>query len=233
MLTTVATRVLTLSAVTVDLDGHTALHGVNAEARAGRLLAVVGPNGSGKSTLLSVAAGLLIPSTGSAERPKGTRVALVPQSTHLPPHLPLTVRDVVTMGTWATLGAWRPSRRADRARVRNAIDAVGLAGLAHRPIGAVSGGQRQRTLLAQALVQRADLVLLDEPMAGLDTASRSIIADAVTRLTSAGAAVIAVTHDLTEFRRIDDLLELDDGRVVERPSTRCTRSGTATRDETG
>lgn len=216
MRTTIATRVLMLAGVSVDLDGHPALRGVTAQAHAGRLLAVVGPNGSGKSTLLAVAAGLLTPTTGSVDRRKGMRIALVPQSTHLPPHLPLTVRDIVTMGTWAALGAWRPARRTDRARVRDAITTVGLTDVARRPIGAVSGGQRQRTLLAQALVQRADLVLLDEPMAGLDAASRRIIADAVAQLTSDGAAVIAVTHDLAEFSGIDDVLELADGRAVER-----------------
>lgn len=216
MRTTPATQVLQLTDVSVDLDGHPALRGITVQVHAGRLLAVVGPNGSGKSTLLSVAAGLLTPTSGAADRLRGARIALVPQSTHLPPHLPLTVRDIVAMGSWGALGAWRPARRTDRARIRDAIATVGLTDLGHRPIGAVSGGQRQRALLAQALVQGADLVLLDEPMAGLDAASREIIADAVAHLRSDGAAVIAVTHDLAEFRSIDDVLELADGRAVER-----------------
>lgn len=209
------TRVLTLRGVAVDHDGHPALRGIDVDAHAGRLLVVSGPNGSGKSTLLSAAAGLVVPQTGSVEVRPGTRIALVPQSTPLPAHLPLTVHDLVAMGTWARLGSWRPARRADRSSVADAIETVGLAQLSRRRIGALSGGQRQRALLAQALVQRADLVLLDEPMAALDAHSRTIVADAVDLLASTGAAVVAVTHDPGEFRRIDDRLELDDGRVTE------------------
>ncbi|WP_406248897.1 zinc ABC transporter ATP-binding protein AztA [Microbacterium sp. M] len=209
------TRVLTLRGVAVDHDGHPALRGIDVDAHAGRLLVVSGPNGSGKSTLLSVAAGLVVPQRGSVEVRPGTRIALVPQSTPLPAHLPLTVHDLVAMGTWARLGSWRPARRADRAAVADAIETVGLAQLSLRRIGALSGGQRQRALLAQALVQRADLVLLDEPMAALDAHSRTIVADAVDLLASTGAGVVAVTHDPGEFRRIDDRLELDDGRVTE------------------
>ncbi|WP_309128195.1 zinc ABC transporter ATP-binding protein AztA [Microbacterium sp.] len=208
------TRVLTLRDIHVDREGHVALRGVDADAHAGRLLAVAGANGSGKSTLLDVAAGLLQPQRGTVRRRDDLRIALLPQTTALPPHLPLTVTDVVSMGTWARLGPWRRARRSDRAAVADAIDAVELRPHATRRIGALSGGQRQRALLAQALVQRADLVLLDEPMAGLDTRSRRIIADAVDRLTADGAAVIAVTHDLSEFRRADEVLTLHEGSVT-------------------
>ena len=210
------TRVLSLSDIAVDLDGHPALRGVDAEAHAGRLLAVTGANGSGKSTLLSVAAGLLTPHRGIVDLRPGIRIALVPQSTPLAPHLPLSVTDIVTMGTWGRLGSWRPSRRADRDLVHEAIATVGLADLARRPIGTLSGGQRQRALLAQALVQRADLVLLDEPMAGLDSRSREIIAATIEQLTATGSGVIAVTHDVDEFTTLDDVLELQDGRVLRR-----------------
>lgn len=210
------TRVLSLRDVAVDLGGHPALRGVDAEVHAGRLLAVVGANGSGKSTLLAVAAGLTAPHRGTVDRRPGIRIALVPQSTPLAPHLPLSVTDIVTMGTWGRLGAWRPSRRADRDLVHEAIATVGLADLARRPIGTLSGGQRQRALLAQALVQRADLVLLDEPMAGLDSHSREIIATTIDRLTATGSGVVAVTHDVTEFTAVDDVLELQDGRALRR-----------------
>lgn len=208
------TRVLALRGVHVDRDGHPALRGIDAEAHAGRMLAVVGPNGSGKSTLLDVAAGLLAPSAGEVHRRAGIRIAFVPQSTPLPAHLPLTVTDLVTMGTWGRLGTWRPMRRADRQAVADAIATVELRELSRRRVGDLSGGQRQRALLAQALVQRADLVLLDEPMAGLDARSRVIIARAVRQLTGNGAAVIAVTHDLREFDAVDEVLHLDDGLEV-------------------
>jgi zinc/manganese transport system ATP-binding protein len=208
------TRMLSMRGVAVDHEGHPALRGIDVDAHAGRLLVVSGPNGSGKSTLLGAAAGLVVPQRGSVEVRPGTRIALVPQSTPLPPHLPLTVHDLVAMGTWGRLGSWRPARKADRAAVADAIETVGLTHLTRRRIGALSGGQRQRALLAQALVQRADLVLLDEPMAALDAHSRAIIADAVDLLASTGAAVVAVTHDPGEFRRIDDRLELEDGLVA-------------------
>ena len=210
------TRILALSDVTVDRDGHPALRGVTADAHAGRLMVIVGPNGSGKSTLLSVAAGLLSPRSGTVWRRDRLHVALVPQSTTLATQLPMSVTGLVSMGTWARLGAWRPTRRGDRSRVADAIATVELSALTRRPIGTLSGGQRQRALLAQALVQRADLVLLDEAMAGLDARSRTIIAGVISKLTDTGAAVIAVTHDPSEFLTIDDCLELSDGRVVSR-----------------
>ncbi|WP_307359016.1 zinc ABC transporter ATP-binding protein AztA [Microbacterium murale] len=208
------TRVLSLRDIAVDRDGHPALRGVDAEAHAGRLLAVTGANGSGKSTLLEVAAGLLTPHRGAVDLRPGIRIALVPQSTPLAAHLPLNVTDIVAMGTWGRLGTWRPARRVDRDLVVDAIGTVDLADLARRPVGTLSGGQRQRALLAQALVQRADLVLLDEPMAGLDSRSRAVIATTIGHLTATGSAVIAVTHDIAEFTAVDDVLELQDGRVV-------------------
>lgn len=213
------TRVLALRDVHVTRDGHAALSGIDAEIHGGRLLAVVGANGSGKSTLLELAAGLLLPQQGSVWRRDGLRIAFVPQTTALPSHLPLTVTDIVSMGTWGRLGPWRRARRVDRSAVAEAIDAVGLRPHADRRIGALSGGQRQRALLAQALVQRSDLVLLDEPMAGLDTGSRTVIADTIERLTGDGAAVIVVTHDLDELRGADEVLVLRDG-VAERSSVR-------------
>src|SRR5690606_14104544 len=121
-------------------------------------LVVVGPNGSGKSTLLDVVAGLREPDAGRVERSDRCRVALVPQTVGGGGDLPLTVTDVVAMGTWRRLGIWRPMRRADRDRVSGAIDAMGLGALARRPIGALSGGQRQRAFIAQALAQEADLL---------------------------------------------------------------------------
>ena len=221
------TKLLALRDIAVERDGHPALHGVDAEAHARRVLGVVGPNGSGKSTLLEVAAGLLTPHRGMVEPRPGLRIAFVAQSSPSLARLPLTVTDIVTMGTWGRLGAWRPSRRTDRALVRDAIETVELSDLTRRPIGTLSGGQRQRALLAQALVQRADLVLLDEPMAGLDARSRSIIARAIDQLTETGSGVIAVTHDLTEFTSVDDVLELQDGRAVRAPLSRHAASSHA------
>lgn len=208
------THVLAFRDVRVDHGNHTALRGITADFHAGRFCAVIGTNGSGKSTLLDVAAGLRRPDAGIVERQPGIRIALLSQSTAIPAHLPLTVRDVVTMGTWARLGHWRRSRTAERSIVDAALATVEMTGYSRRAIGALSGGQRQRALLAQALAQRADIVLLDEPMAALDARSRQIIAATVNELTASGTSVVAATHDTAEFIAIDDVIELRGGQRV-------------------
>ncbi|KAA9089770.1 zinc ABC transporter ATP-binding protein AztA [Microbacterium radiodurans] len=212
--------VLALSAVRVSYDGHEALRGVDLDVVRGELLGIVGANGSGKSTLLSVAAGLLAPTSGTAVRAAGARVGLVPQSTADDARLPLTVGDLVTMGRWRERGPFLPLRRTDRVRVAEAIETVGLGGLARRPLAALSGGQRQRAHLAQALAQDADLLLLDEPMSGLDAVSRDAVASALAAVAATGVAVVAVTHDLGELGAVDAVCRLADGRVVERSGRR-------------
>ncbi|QLD11312.1 zinc ABC transporter ATP-binding protein AztA [Microbacterium oleivorans] len=207
-------RVLDLRDVVVAFDGHVALRGVTLQVERGEVVAVVGANGSGKSTLLAVSAGLLAPTAGSVHRPPGTRIALVPQATNDGARLPLTVTDLVAMGRWRERGAFRPLRRSDRIRIADAIETVGLADLARRPLGLLSGGQRQRAYLAQALAQDADLLLLDEPMSGLDAPSRGAAASALTTVAAAGVAVIVVTHDLGELGAVDRVCRIDDGRIA-------------------
>lgn len=195
---------------------------MSATADRGRILAIVGANGSGKSTLVSVAAGLRLPTSGTATITPGARIAFVPQNTADSARLPLTVTDLVAMGRWRGRGAFRPLRRVDRERIGAAIDAVGLTSLAKRPLGALSGGQRQRAFVGQALAQDADLLVLDEPMSGLDEASRSAVAAAVRTVASRGAAVLAVTHDLAELGDVDGVITLADGRIETRTSRRDT-----------
>ncbi|MEH3089967.1 MAG: zinc ABC transporter ATP-binding protein AztA [Microbacterium arborescens] len=209
-----ALSVLELRDVRVSYDGHDALRGIDLDVDRGSIVAVVGANGSGKSTLLSVAAGLRAPSAGHVRREAGTRVGLVPQSTGDVARLPLTVTDLVTMGRWRERGSFLPLRRSDRARVAAAIDAVGLSPLARRPLGELSGGQRQRAHLAQALAQDVDLLLLDEPMSGLDAASRHAVAASLATVAASGAAVIVVTHDLGEVGEVDVVCRLVDGRIA-------------------
>ncbi len=206
--------VVTLAKVHVDFDGHAALRGVDLTAYPGAVLGVVGSNGSGKSTLLSVIAGLQQPTSGTVSRRPDARIAFVPQTTADGARLPLTVTDLVAMGRWRERGAFRPLRRTDRDRIAEAIAAVGLEAQARRPLGVLSGGQRQRAFLGQALAQDAELLLLDEPMSGLDAASREAAASAVSAVAARGAAVIAVTHDLSELGAVDNVVRLADGRVV-------------------
>jgi ABC-type Mn2+/Zn2+ transport system ATPase subunit len=180
-------------------------------------VALVGPNGSGKSTLLRALAGLVPPRTGTPDVPARERrgaVAFVLQATSVDRHLPITVHETVTMARYAVRGPFRPLRRAaDRGAVRRALARMGVADLAHRQLHELSGGQRQRVLVAQGLALEAELLLLDEPVTGLDAVSRDRILDAVADERAAGRTVVVSTHDLDDARRCD-LVMLLANRVV-------------------
>jgi manganese transport system ATP-binding protein len=178
--------------------------------------ALIGPNGAGKSTVLNAVAGLITPRTGRLDIPARQRrggVAYVLQATHANEHLPITVRETVTMGRYATAGAFRRLRAEDRAAVDRAMEEVAISDLAARPLRELSGGQRQRAFVAQGLAQEADVLLLDEPITGLDLVSRQHIIDAIARQRTPGRAVLVSTHDLGDAAAADHLLLLA-GRVV-------------------
>jgi manganese transport system ATP-binding protein len=211
------------SAVAATADGLTlaygeraALVGASFALPAGASVALIGPNGSGKSTLLRALAGLVPPRAGSLDVPARTRrgaVALVLQTTDVDRTLPITVRETVTMARYATRGAFGRLRAADHAAVRAALDRLEVADLAGRQLHELSGGQRQRVLVAQGLAQQAELLLLDEPVTGLDVVSRELILEAVAAETGAGRTVVVSTHDLDDARRADLVLLLAN-RVV-------------------
>jgi ABC-type Mn2+/Zn2+ transport system ATPase subunit len=183
---------------------------------AGTAVAVIGPNGAGKSTLLRAMAGLLVPRHGHLEVPARARraaIALVLQATDVDRHLPITVREVVTLARYGQRGPFRPLRRADRSAVVAALARLELADLADRQLHELSGGQRQRVLVAQGLAQQAELLLLDEPVMGLDVVSRQLILDAVAAERGAGRTVVWSTHDLGEAAQAD-LVLLVANRVV-------------------
>ncbi|WP_243788509.1 zinc ABC transporter ATP-binding protein AztA [Saccharopolyspora gloriosae] len=203
-----------LRAVSAGYRRHPVLHDVTAEFPAGRRTAVVGPNGSGKSTLLSVLAGVLPATSGSVEHAGPAGPALVAQRSSVSDTLPLTVRATVEMGRWARTGPWRRLSKQDREVVADCLDRLGVAPLANRPLGALSGGQRQRVLVAQGLAQQADLLLLDEPAAGLDVTAQQHIAEVLDQEKSRGTTVVHVTHDLAEARSADHCLVLRDGRLI-------------------
>lgn len=180
------------------------------------MTALIGPNGAGKSTLLHAMAGLLAPRSGRLEIEAADRrggVAYVLQATEVNAHLPLTVRETVTMGRYALTGPLRRLGSSDRAAVDRALAALDIVDLAHRPLHQLSGGQRQRAFVAQGLAQDADLLLLDEPITGLDVISRRHILDAIAAEREAGRAVVVSTHDLGDAAAADHLLLLA-GRVV-------------------
>jgi zinc/manganese transport system ATP-binding protein len=193
---------------------RTVLHGVTARIPAGRMCAVVGPNGAGKSTLLDVIAGVRTPTAGSVHRASRLRPAYVVQRSGVADTLPITVRTAVEMGRWAQRGPWRRLTAADRTVVEDYLSQLGLHELAERRLDALSGGQRQRALVAQGLAQEADLLLLDEPAAGLDLEARRRIDEALGAACSRGATVVRVTHDLPVAQRADHCLLLRAGRIT-------------------
>ncbi len=196
-----------LDQLTVRYGEALGLDRVTAVVPPGASVAVIGPNGSGKSTLLKAMAGILTPTSGSIDL-GGASVGIVLQSTEVDPSLPLTVRDTVTMARFPEVGLLGRLRPTDRAAVDDALRALDLDGLASKQIHQLSGGQRQRAFVAQGLAQEADLLLLDEPLTGLDVVSRSLIVDALDRVQRAGTTVVITTHSFVEAERCDLVLLL-------------------------
>lgn len=191
----------------VRFDGRVALESLDLDVPAESTLAVIGPNGSGKSTMFKAIVGLVQPSTGTVDA-GGAKVALVLQSTDVDRSVPITVHDTVAIARYATLGLVRRFRSADRLAVREAMVRLGVDDLADRQLHDLSGGQRQRVLVAQGLAQDAEILLLDEPVTGLDVVSRRAILDVIDEERDRGRTVIVTTHDLEDARRCDQVLLL-------------------------
>ncbi len=178
------------------------LEAVDLTVPSGVMGAIVGPNGAGKSTLVKAVLGLVPLRSGSVELlgesiAKGRRrVGYVPQRSSVDWDFPADVLDVVTMGLYGTLGWWQRPGKAAKDRAMEALAGVGMADLYRRHISQLSGGQQQRVFLARALVQDADLYLLDEPLAGVDAVSEAALVSTLRRLRDEGKTVLAVHHDL-------------------------------------
>lgn len=192
----------------VTYGDSVALTDVTMEIPAASSLAVIGPNGSGKSTLLGALAGTITASGGSATV-SGRPPALVLQSTDVDRSLPITARDTVSLARYPTLGLFRRFSGADRAAVELAMKRLAVDDLAGHHFHDLSGGQRQRVLVAQGVAQETGVLLLDEPVTGLDVTSRAIILDLVDEEVAAGRTVVLTTHNLDEARRCDQVLLLD------------------------
>ena len=184
-------------------DGQPALEGVTFDIETGCLAGLVGPNGSGKSTLLRVILGLHKPWRGdirvfgSGRRPDRRRLGYTPQSEQVDWSFPVTVLDMVLMGRYGRLGPLRRPTKADRDIAWQALESVRLADLAHRRAGELSGGQQRRALIARALAQEADLLLLDEPFAGLDATAEHDLIALLEGLRQQGKTLLVATHDLS------------------------------------
>lgn len=201
-----------------------ALAGVDMAVTAGSLYAVLGPNGSGKSTLFKLLLGVMAPSVGEVHhmgrpaaawqrRELARRVGVVPQVEETA--FPLAVRDLVAMGRYPHLGAWRREGREDRAAIAEAMDRCDISPLATRPFATLSGGERQRARIARALAQRPSALVLDEPTASLDVRHEMGIFNLLRELTQDGVTVALVTHNLNlAARYAQRILLLDAGRVA-------------------
>ncbi|MDO4791592.1 MAG: metal ABC transporter ATP-binding protein [Buchananella hordeovulneris] len=198
---------------------------IDLDVPTGVILGVVGPNGAGKSTLLKCMLGLLPPVRGevkffgqplAAVRP---RVAYMPQAASIDWDFPATVLDVVTMGTYASLGFLKWPGRKQKEAARAVLETVGMSEFADRQIGQLSGGQRQRVFLARALVQQPDLYCMDEPFSGIDAKSQSAILDVLRSLRAQGKTVILVHHDLATVGQYCDHVALLNRRMISAGAT--------------
>ncbi|MGW0506322.1 metal ABC transporter ATP-binding protein [Micromonospora sp. NPDC003241] len=200
--------VITVEHGVVGYDGRPVLRDVSLTVTTGEVVAVLGANGSGKSTLIRAVLGL-VPLTAGSVTLFGHRVrrfrqwqrlGYVPQRLGAGSGVPATVAEVVASGRLARRGILRPPGRADREAVAEALRAVGLADRAKDPVSTLSGGQQQRTLIARALAGRPELLVLDEPTAGVDAASQEAFAGALRGFVDDGGTVLLVAHELGPLR---------------------------------
>lgn len=186
----------------------------------GKITAVIGPNGSGKTTLLQAIAGILSPSAGEIQvlgkpvKDVKEDISFVMQSVVFPTGTPITVKDVVSMGRYAQRGWFGLFRSVDRNAINYAMDVMNITDLKHRHLEELSGGQRQRVYVAQGIAQGHEILVLDEPMTGLDLTSMRIIDDVIhAEVDDHGHSVILTTHDLDEAAAADHVI-LMDGKVI-------------------
>lgn len=205
---------LSLAGAAVGYGGRALVEGIDVELPPGASLALVGTNGSGKSTLLRTLVGLLAP-CGGVVRVLGARPGSAPERVGYLGQfhaggsvLPLRAIDVVRMGRFAGKGLLGRLATGDRELVHEALGRMGVESVAHEPVRDLSGGQRQRVYIAQALARHADLLVLDEPAAGLDAAGKRLLDDALEVERRRGAAVVTATHDIGEAMHADLVLLL-------------------------
>lgn len=193
---------ISISNLTVSYNNQPVLWQLNVAIQQGVLLAIVGPNGAGKTTLMKTLLGLIQPMAGSVYffgkklNEVTGKIAYIPQRSSVDWDFPLTVLDVVLMGRYGHIGWFRRPKDIDYAKAHEAIAKVNLSPFTNIPINQLSGGQQQRVFLARALVQDAEIYLLDEPFAAVDMATEKNIISILMQLRSEGKTIVVIHHDL-------------------------------------
>jgi manganese/iron transport system ATP-binding protein len=211
--------ILDVQHITARYNGHAALDDITFHLHQGERIAVVGPNGAGKSTLFKVVAGVMQPTAGEVNifgsRPRGhVCIAYIPQRSQVDWNFPVSVADVVMMGRSAKLGPFNWPHKKDWEYVRHALETVELSDLVARQIGQLSGGQQQRMFIARALAQEAELMLMDEPLTGLDAPSQEGLLNLLDTLRNQNVTVMVATHDLEQAARHFDRIMLLNHQVI-------------------
>ncbi len=211
--------ILDVQNITVRYNGRVALEEITFHLHEGERIAVVGPNGAGKSTLFKVVSGVLQPNAGEVNifgslPRRHVCIAYIPQRSQVDWNFPVSVADVVMMGRSAKLGLLNWPHKKDWEYVHRALEIVELSDLAERQIGQLSGGQQQRMFIARALAQEAELMLMDEPLSGLDTPSQEGLLNLLDTLRNQNVTVMVATHDLDQAARHFDRIMLLNHRII-------------------
>jgi len=217
------TALLTLHAAAFGYEGNAVLEQVELTIERGDFVALLGPNGAGKTTLLRGIVGLIEQLGGSIEYgfDRGEKpIGYVPQRDSLDPIFPLTAREVVLMGTYARLAPLRPITRREHGLAADCLARVGMEKVAEQRFSSLSGGQKQRVLIARALAAEPELLVLDEPTAGVDPGAAAAIMDVVARLNrEQSLTVLLVTHQLRMLRGlVRSVIWVQGGRAVQGPA---------------
>src|SRR5512139_4240316 len=211
--------ILDVHDLSMRYNGRVALESITFHLHVGERIAVVGPNGAGKSTLFKVVSGVLQPNSGevtiSGSQPTAhSCIAYIPQRSQVDWNFPVSVADVVMMGRSAKLGPLNWPHKKDWEHVHRALETVELSNLATRQISQLSGGQQQRMFIARALAQEAELMLMDEPLTGLDTPSQEGLLNLLDTLRDQHVTVMVATHDLEQAAQHFDRILLLNHRIV-------------------
>ncbi|MGX7419896.1 metal ABC transporter ATP-binding protein [Carnobacterium gallinarum] len=206
--------------LSVAFNHKKVLDSISLDIEEGSLTGIVGPNGAGKSTLIKAAIGLVKSDNGEVFyqglpiKQMKKQIAYVPQRNEVDLDFPITVKEMVLIGTYPKLGLFRRPNKASKRQAMAALEAVGMEQFAHRQIGQLSGGQLQRVFIARALSQEAELFLLDEPFVGVDSQSETIIIHLLKELVAAGKTIVVVHHDLDKVAHYFDNVILLNQRVI-------------------